>query len=1367
MHKAKTIGFDVSITYLDGTPLGLSSSNSEYLDLDYYKDIGAIGWRISQNDNGTFKIWSMVKGDYFIRFMGEEIARFTLKPEGDTLVTDCPSTITLPFNMIIEGEPNSRAELMNQNLETLSSYNFDSSGLLFITQPLNELQDNFLSIYNAGNLPQIMIFKPIKPKNISEFSYRKLRVPNRPLNLKSGVVHQLTSNTYYKIEKLKFSDKDATPIYLLKSYNKILGKGGVIKFQLPPELSNMAIGGISLDYQGNMMTKVGNDFYRLEPTGSIMLEPDYNKHGYQFENHIVDERYWIIPTFCGIPLTEGSHEETITCTGKWSESAPESEAWAERLGKVEAEIAELWKEVQRTNQPNKRYDELLTIRDSLNSKPPKNTRINKSGTLSSTKTFQISYTPEENYPWTTEVIEDHDHESNIFKMEIEECYIQVDGSPDFTYWYEDIPYQGGVYHDYDEDGNLVVDEEANRRPTNVDRKMGFPNNEETGGGGYGSSGYKLDIFKDSPIENLSMRPLNLQEGPYPELRFPYKEVTGTYPSMKEARKHCKSPSRAKDKYNCYQEKVVTVCLDNYAYTYIDEKITTDYEALYCQKEVVTDPTKGKEIVVEFSAKGFLTATYALQKRDLEAGNIQLRGVVQSKVGTQISGATIRIKGKNAETQSDKDGAYKLTAVAGGTDAHSEVMDVKLQPIGIEVSNEELGVYQNMPFGVVADGFTTLKLKVKATGIRPQTVSVKTPELGDFVEQSSLKIPLVLNGKGEGEMEFVPPAYLTQDQLAKHRKLEVADANQYGLSKQIWVAEVPIEITYEDEEGNPGVYTFKLNVTRPPILLIHGFTGDETTWATFANYLRNKKYEPVVREFYRGPADESTIQRQSEKIGFYIQKLRECYLENNFIQTRVDIVAHSMGGLMSRHYISNMSKYGEKAGIYIPYDVKLSRAQLAAARNKKEVKLIDIRKLIMVGTPNHGASPFDELFGIIGALSSDYHQVASGQLRSDSDFFKSLNDGESEGRHLDPNVQYALLHGIRKRSDFYPPDGIFYPWQTSQENFADDDGVVKTSSAILNGILNIPFPKDWFAMHGYIHSPAVEPFFMGDAAITESTNVFDEIDILLQKDIQRTPLKNSYAKIVKAEGEAYMKYFASEEWKPLTTPINRNNTVKLRDHWCKLKTNEGGVSLGFFLDGHHWGSLSLDANSIVHYEYASPEFVKVYIETGKARFRSRKNNGGGFEVVLGEQGEKWYEFNPKAKVRDVNTDFTVEQSTTISVQALEGQVAIGVTKKTQEQLIEKTISSQQGVKIIAYDNIEEYKVPEVGWWSEIDTSFQNETSVPIVKGENLIINGDFEDVREIGSFRTLRKGDSIPGWQVDRATIDMTGTYFDASNGKVS
>jgi len=719
-------------------------------------------------------------------------------------------------------------------------------------------------------------------------------------------------------------------------------------------------------------------------------------------------------------------------------------------------------------------------------------------------------------------------------------------------------------------------------------------------------------------------------------------------------------------------------------------------------------SEGTEIVVEASKEGYISESRALSEKEEWVSELTFTGKILDKEGTPIDSAFVEIRGKNASTYTKKDGSFKIVTDLGGESPYAESMDIKLQQIIIEVSNEELGKYDGEHFGIVSDGFTTLKLKVKTKGIRPQTVTLGSPPLGDWVEQSSLKIPLVLNSQGEGEMEYVPPAYLKKSDLNRRIRLEGKSSGAYGLLTRLYAAEVPIRFSYEDEDGNRGSYKMKILVCRPPIMLVHGFTGNETTLEKLAVHLRKEKYDPIIREYYRGPADESTIERQSEKLGFYIQKLRDAYKDIGILQTRVDIVAHSMGGLISRYYISNMSKYGKNVGMAIPYNVRLSREELAKGRHQKAVKLIDVRKLIMVGTPNHGASKIDERIGGLGALEADYHQLANAQLKYDSEFLKKLNAGESEGRHLDANVQYALLHGIRRRSKLYPPDLLWYPVKTYDRALAEGDGVVATSSALLNGVVAFPFPDTEGAPYGFIHSTAsvLKTAFYGDACITEDDDIYKKVEELLLQDIPRLPLANSYAKIIRSDGTVSMRYFSNKSWEPVAAPL----VQKLDNYWCHLKTEEGSVSLGFFLNGHHWGSLHLVENTTLYAEYASPEFVKVYLQKGRARFQSKKTDGGGFEVVLGEEGEKWYSFNPKAKVRDLNTDFLVDAGETIKVHSISGQVAVGAVSKDKKNLASKKFEEKKGVHILNNGTIKDSPLPENGWWSNIDISYLEDDSL---------------------------------------------------------
>lgn len=134
----------------------------------------------------------------------------------------------------------------------------------------------------------------------------------------------------------------------------------------------------------------------------------------------------------------------------------------------------------------------------------------------------------------------------------------------------------------------------------------------------------------------------------------------------------------------------------------------------------------------------------------------------------------------------------------------------------------------------------------------------------------------------------------------------------------------------------------------------------------------------------------------------------------------------------------------------------------------------------------------------------------------------------------------------------------------------DDGVVTISSAKLNGVKDFPFLKDWYAMHGYIHSPTIQPAFPADESITESTDIFEKVDELLNEDIPRMPLKNSSAKIIRVRGDVQYRYFSTQNWVSLKTPFMPDHAKKLKNNWCRIKTDEGSAELGFFLNRHQRG-----------------------------------------------------------------------------------------------------------------------------------------------------------------------------------------------------
>ena len=107
-------------------------------------------------------------------------------------------------------------------------------------------------------------------------------------------------------------------------------------------------------------------------------------------------------------------------------------------------------------------------------------------------------------------------------------------------------------------------------------------------------------------------------------------------------------------------------------------------------------------------------------------------------------------------------------------------------------------------------------------------------------------------------------------------------------------------------------------------------------------------------------------------------------------SRIDIVSHSMGGLVSRAYIER-SDFQEGDGALLYYDFAYGQ---------------DVRKLVMLGTPNHG-SPLTEITELLGVQLDKTPAFSVKQMRPGSKFLRLLNGGKS-GRSL--GVEYYAVAG---------------------------------------------------------------------------------------------------------------------------------------------------------------------------------------------------------------------------------------------------------------------------------------------------------------------------------------------------------------------
>jgi len=156
-----------------------------------------------------------------------------------------------------------------------------------------------------------------------------------------------------------------------------------------------------------------------------------------------------------------------------------------------------------------------------------------------------------------------------------------------------------------------------------------------------------------------------------------------------------------------------------------------------------------------------------------------------------------------------------------------------------------------------------------------------------------------------------------------------------------------------------------NVT--PVLLIHGFCGDVASWDPIVQTLQENGHTVEIVDF--GDSANGDIKEYAQQLDQFVQQ------SDTLFDKEFDIVAHSMGGLISRYYIAN-------------YDN-------------------NVQKLILIGSPNLGTK-WASIPNFVAATGLPMHLVtqtvgpripgwckieespAAEQMSPGSDFLKELN-----------------------------------------------------------------------------------------------------------------------------------------------------------------------------------------------------------------------------------------------------------------------------------------------------------------------------------------------------------------------------------------
>ena len=206
----------------------------------------------------------------------------------------------------------------------------------------------------------------------------------------------------------------------------------------------------------------------------------------------------------------------------------------------------------------------------------------------------------------------------------------------------------------------------------------------------------------------------------------------------------------------------------------------------------------------------------------------------------------------------------------------------------------------------------------------------------------------------------------------------------------------------------GLFLFEEDLELPPekllaretVILIHGLDDPGKVWQNLAPELAKEDYNVLFMEY---PNDQPVV--ESSQLFFKeLQELKE------FGVDRISIVAHSMGGLVSRELLTNPDFQYE--------------------RSVNEDLVPGVLKFIMVGTPNHGSQM--ARFRLFSEMRDHLARLSKGETTWQGAIF----DGAGEAK-IDLLPESRFLTELNSRPhpdiDMLIIAGISSPWQEDDIN----------------------------------------------------------------------------------------------------------------------------------------------------------------------------------------------------------------------------------------------------------------------------------------------------------------------------------------------
>lgn len=219
-------------------------------------------------------------------------------------------------------------------------------------------------------------------------------------------------------------------------------------------------------------------------------------------------------------------------------------------------------------------------------------------------------------------------------------------------------------------------------------------------------------------------------------------------------------------------------------------------------------------------------------------------------------------------------------------------------------------------GLAADGASSLDIFIPVKKSNSDPIIEITPQTEDWGIISA-------NGKMELETEnFNFYRYTLTSEETLPTDLENSD-----------IAELVYDIAVSDQDGNSLGASISIEVIRPAVIFAHGLASNAATYDPMLSYIRplGLYLDEALYALDYAATSTSSYSVNINVIPSAIDYTRNILLEKGYVNKKMSVIGHSMGGILTRLYIQNEStKYAYDDDILkmITIDTPHSGSQLA-------------------------------------------------------------------------------------------------------------------------------------------------------------------------------------------------------------------------------------------------------------------------------------------------------------------------------------------------------------------------------------------------------------------------------------------------------